>query len=55
MEILYHLRKLEVLLENDYNTAGHNMKGGFIGPYERCVEKEMDQLQKVIRNVKNQS
>lgn len=54
VEILYHLRKLEALLESDYNTADQNMQGGFVIPYRRCVKKEMDQLQKMIQNVRDQ-
>ncbi len=52
-EFLYHLRKLEALLERDYDTAGKNMQGGFIAPYRRALAKEMEQLQEVIRSLIN--
>ncbi len=52
-KFLYHLKKLETLLENDRYTADKNMQGGFVPLYRRGLEKEMDQLQELIRNVKN--
>lgn len=52
-EFLYHLRKLEALLERDYDTAGKNMQGGFIAPYRRALAKETEQLQEVIRSLIN--
>lgn len=52
-ELLYHLRKLEALLENDYDTADKNMQGGFVAPYRRALAKETEQLQEVIRSLIN--
>lgn len=52
-ELLYHLRKLEALLENDYDTADKNMQGGFVAPYRRALAKETEQLQEAIRSLIN--
>lgn len=52
-EFLHHLRKLEAILENDHDTADKNMQGGFVAPYRRGVEREMDQLQELIRKIRN--
>ena len=51
-EFLHHLRKLEAILENDHDTA-ENMQGGFVAPYRRGLEREMDQLQELIRKIRN--
>ena len=53
-EFLYRLRKLEALLERDYDTVDKNMQGGFVVPYRRALAKETEQLREVIRNLINQ-
>lgn len=54
-EFLYHLRKLEALLENDYDTADKNMQGGFVAPYRRALAKETEQLREMIRYLIHQN
>ena len=53
-EFLYHFRKLEALLECDYDTVDKNMQGGFVAPYLRALAKETEQLREVIRKLINQ-
>ena len=50
---MLYLRKLEWILENAHDTADKNMDGGFVAPYRRGVEREMDQLQELIRKIRN--
>ena len=53
-EFLYHLGRLETLLENEYYTINKNMQGGFVAPYQKNLETEMEQLQEMIRKFRNQ-